>query len=238
MTGVIPRRPQVRDRGGLIDWPHSSSKTIQPPRAAAVLSSAARPPSSTPPPRSHPLDGPARADLAGPAAAAQKVPDPRDGVLHPELADHQVADASQRPPLVPPSGGRPAGPPAPHPAWPAAAHPAGTAPPARGRPAQPAPPAALVTMSRTSRPGIGNLGATSPRRMDSWHRGQRGTSSCDRTISITTSWQKIANGGTEPGNDGGEAGRTQEGEIVGIANVPKVTGSDAARSGARGRAIT
>jgi len=53
MTGVIPRRPQVRDRGGLIDWPHSSSKTIQPPRAAAVLSSAARPPSSTPPPRSH-----------------------------------------------------------------------------------------------------------------------------------------------------------------------------------------
>jgi hypothetical protein len=36
MTGVVPRRPQVRDRGGLIDWPHSSSKTIQ-PRAAAVL---------------------------------------------------------------------------------------------------------------------------------------------------------------------------------------------------------
>src|SRR5438876_3597562 len=48
MTGVIPRRPQVFDRGGLSDWPHSSSKTIQPPRAAAVLLSAARSPSSTP----------------------------------------------------------------------------------------------------------------------------------------------------------------------------------------------
>ena len=51
ITGVIPRRPQVRDRGGLSDWPHSSSKTIQPPRAAAVLLSAARSPSSTPGPR-------------------------------------------------------------------------------------------------------------------------------------------------------------------------------------------
>jgi len=34
ITGVIPRRPQVCDRGGPIDWPHSSSKTIHPPRAA------------------------------------------------------------------------------------------------------------------------------------------------------------------------------------------------------------
>ena len=27
MTGVIPRRPQVLERGGLIDWPVSSSVT-------------------------------------------------------------------------------------------------------------------------------------------------------------------------------------------------------------------
>jgi hypothetical protein len=40
MPGVIPRRPQVRARGGLSDWPYSSSKTIQPPRAAAALLSA------------------------------------------------------------------------------------------------------------------------------------------------------------------------------------------------------
>ena len=48
MTGVMPRRPQVLERGGLIAWPVSSSKTIQAPRAAAVLLPAARSPSSTP----------------------------------------------------------------------------------------------------------------------------------------------------------------------------------------------
>ena len=44
MRGVIPRRAQVLDRGGLSDWPVSSSKTIQPPRAAAVLLPGARSP--------------------------------------------------------------------------------------------------------------------------------------------------------------------------------------------------
>jgi hypothetical protein len=50
------------------------------------------------------LDRPARADLAGPAAAAQQVPDPRDGVLLPEPRRDQVADAGQGPPLVFPPG--------------------------------------------------------------------------------------------------------------------------------------
>jgi hypothetical protein len=94
MTGVIPRRPQVLDQGGLSDWPHSSSKTIQPP--------------SAPPRCFYPrpglflphldravvaLDGPPRADLAGPATAAQQVPDPRHGVDHLELRRDQVPDA-------------------------------------------------------------------------------------------------------------------------------------------------
>ena len=48
MTGVIPRRAQVLDRVGLSDWPDSSSKTIQPPRAAAVLLPGARSGSSIP----------------------------------------------------------------------------------------------------------------------------------------------------------------------------------------------
>lgn len=51
MTGVCPRRPQVRARGGVIENPASSSKTIQPPHAAARLLPAATPPSSTTPPR-------------------------------------------------------------------------------------------------------------------------------------------------------------------------------------------
>jgi hypothetical protein len=48
MIGVIPRRAQVLDRGGLSDWPDSSSKTIQPPRTAAVLLSGPRSGSSIP----------------------------------------------------------------------------------------------------------------------------------------------------------------------------------------------
>ena len=61
MTGVIPRRPQVLERGGLSDWPVSSSKTIQAPRAAAVLLPAARSPSSTPRSRRRPARSPRRA---------------------------------------------------------------------------------------------------------------------------------------------------------------------------------
>jgi hypothetical protein len=34
-TGVWPTLPQVLARGGVIDWPASSSKTIQPPHAAS-----------------------------------------------------------------------------------------------------------------------------------------------------------------------------------------------------------
>ena len=45
-SGGDPRRAQVADRGGLSDWPVSSSKTIQPPRAAAVLLPGARSPFS------------------------------------------------------------------------------------------------------------------------------------------------------------------------------------------------
>ncbi|MBM7439286.1 hypothetical protein JOC24_002694 [Streptomyces sp. HB132] len=50
-TGVLPLRPQVLARGGVIDWPASSSKTTQPPFAAAVLLPAATPLVSTTPPR-------------------------------------------------------------------------------------------------------------------------------------------------------------------------------------------
>src|ERR1017187_3234582 len=46
--GDVPGAAQVLDRGGLSDWPDSSSKTIRPPRAAAVLLPGARSPSSTP----------------------------------------------------------------------------------------------------------------------------------------------------------------------------------------------
>src|SRR5215471_3595854 len=38
------------------------------------------------------LDGPARAQLAGPAAAAQQIPGPRHAVLLPELRRYQVPD--------------------------------------------------------------------------------------------------------------------------------------------------
>ena len=93
-----------RPAGPPIDWPHSSSKTIQPPRAAAVL----YPRPGLFLPHLHraviTLDGPPRAQLAGPAAPLQRVPDPRDGVPHPELPGDQVADAGQRPPLVFPPG--------------------------------------------------------------------------------------------------------------------------------------
>ena len=61
---VIPRRAQVLDRGGLSDWPDSSSKTIQPPRAAAVLLPGARSPSSTPRWRRRPARWPGAPHLA------------------------------------------------------------------------------------------------------------------------------------------------------------------------------
>ncbi len=85
-----------------------------------------------------PLDGPARPHLARPAAAAQQVPDPGDGVPHPEppghpghgpgpasTAGHRIRRPAARPPA--PTPARLA----------AAAHPAGTAPPAPSMPARP-----------------------------------------------------------------------------------------------------
>jgi hypothetical protein len=150
MTGVIPRRPQICDRGGLIDWPHSSSKTIQPPRPPRCFYP--RPGLLLP----HldravvALDRPPRADLAGPAAPLQQVPDPRDGVLHPELAGDQVADpGSVHRWSCHPAASGPASS-----ATSSAAdcrHPAGTAPPAREKPArtprQPARPAATAALT-------------------------------------------------------------------------------------------
>ncbi len=75
-------------------------------------------------------------------AAAQQVPDPRDGVLHPEPPGDQVPDAGQRPPLVLP-GRRPAARhPAPRPARPAAPfQPAPRRLPAGPHPSRPARPA-------------------------------------------------------------------------------------------------
>jgi hypothetical protein len=90
MTGVIPRRPQVLDRGRrgpprcFYPWPG----LLLPHLHHAVVA----------------LDRAARADLAGPAAAAQQVPDPRHGVLLLELRRHQIPDPGQCPPLVSPPG--------------------------------------------------------------------------------------------------------------------------------------
>lgn len=50
-TGVLPLRPLVLARGGVIDWRASPSKTTQPLFAAAVLLPAAAPLVSTTPPR-------------------------------------------------------------------------------------------------------------------------------------------------------------------------------------------
>lgn len=62
--GVMPWRPRVLAPGGGVDWPATSSKTIQALFTAAVLLPAAGPPASTAPPRRD------RArSRAGPAAA-------------------------------------------------------------------------------------------------------------------------------------------------------------------------
>lgn len=73
-TGVLPRRPQVLARGGVIDWSASSSKTTQALFTAAVLLPAARPPASTVPPHRHRVRSPvgraaARTSRAASAAA-------------------------------------------------------------------------------------------------------------------------------------------------------------------------
>jgi hypothetical protein len=74
-TGVLPRRPQVLARGGVIDWLASSSKTF----TAAVLLPAARPPTSTAPPRRRRARsgaGWAAATTSRAAAAAATYPPP------------------------------------------------------------------------------------------------------------------------------------------------------------------
>lgn len=54
MAGVVPRLPQVREVGGVIENPASSSKTIQAPSTAAVLPRVAtRPSPSRPLPPRH-----------------------------------------------------------------------------------------------------------------------------------------------------------------------------------------
>ncbi len=107
MTGVIPRLRPGPGPPRPSDWPDSSSKTIQPPRAAAVLLPGARSPSSTPSMAPSSRSMARRAPIsARPAAAAQQVPDPGDGVPHPEPPGHQVTDPGQRPPLVIESGGQ------------------------------------------------------------------------------------------------------------------------------------
>jgi hypothetical protein len=109
MTGVIPRRAQVRDGGDLSDWRiglrRRSSRRGPPPsfypRPGLLLPYLDRAVIA--------LDGPACAQLAGPPAAAQQVLDPRCGAGHPELPGDQVPDAaSARGWSVHPAAGGPA----------------------------------------------------------------------------------------------------------------------------------
>ena len=93
MTGVIPRRPKVWDHGDLIDRPHSSSNTIQPPTAAAVLLSAAMSVSS------HTSSAPSSRSMARHAPSWQVQPQrrtrkqmPEDGVLHLEFPKLQCTE--------------------------------------------------------------------------------------------------------------------------------------------------
>jgi ATP dependent DNA ligase domain len=90
--------------GGLIDWPHSPSKTIQPPRAAAVLLSPARSPSSTPRPRRHRARRPGarrsgRSSRGGAAGTRSPAPCTARRTSRPP-----GPDPGQRPPLVSPPG--------------------------------------------------------------------------------------------------------------------------------------
>ena len=74
--GVCPRRPQVRARGGVIENPASSSKTIQAPSAAAVLPPAATPPSPSRPPRPRHARAHGGPGPAGPAVPPQQLRTP------------------------------------------------------------------------------------------------------------------------------------------------------------------
>src|SRR5258708_6358477 len=98
MTGVIPRRPHARDRGRLLDSPHSSSKTIHPPPAAPA-------PSPPPGPLLPHLVPPRRPPPPGPLAAPHPRGDSRGGGPLPESLHRSHPDK------LPPSsalGGQPA----------------------------------------------------------------------------------------------------------------------------------
>ena len=104
MTGVIPRRAQVLDRGRLRTGrfrleadpaAEAAAVLLCGPRSESFHSSIAR--------RRARSRGARR--LAGPRGGAAGTRS-RDGVLHPGLPGDQVADAGQRPPLVLVPGGQ------------------------------------------------------------------------------------------------------------------------------------
>ena len=105
MTGVIPRRPQVCDRGGpstgRTRLRRRSSRRGR--RGASIRGQVSFFHTSTAPSSRSIPAAPIWQDQPPPL---QQVPDSRDGVLHPELAGDQVADPGQRPPLVLPPGGQ------------------------------------------------------------------------------------------------------------------------------------
>lgn len=116
-TGVLPLRPQVLARGGVIDWPASSSKTTQAPFAAAVLLPAATPPASTTPPcrrhaRSHAAPAAARTSRSAAAVATCPPRCTRRGTAGRSSSSPGPASSVGRPTRV--SAGRA---PTPAPAW-------------------------------------------------------------------------------------------------------------------------
>ena len=102
-TGVCPRRPQVRARGGRRVCPASSSKTIHAPCAAANLVSSPTCRPARPRWRPRRVRSPAAAGSAGPADAVQQVGHPARGVGHPEQPPDQESDPGQGPALIDPA---------------------------------------------------------------------------------------------------------------------------------------
>ena len=129
MTGVIPRRAQVLDRGGLSDWPDSSSKTIHPPRSRrrpfiwpqVWVFHTSMAPSSRSIARRAPIwhDQPRR-------RSRYQIPGMVYCTANLRATRSRIGRVHRWSPSLRPA----ARPPAPTPAGPAAAHPAGTAPPA------------------------------------------------------------------------------------------------------------
>ncbi len=183
-------RPQDLARGGLSDWPASSSQTIQAPRAAAVLLPAAAPPSSTTPQLRHHVrspGGPAAATTSHGASAAAMSPPPcsrRGTTVRSESSPGPASTAGQ------PSHGRAGHAPTPAPIWqfglPKASD--ALAIPSTGHPLHPAhatdgasaPPTAHSPATRPRSPGSSRrsrsdrpLPAGSALLQPSWHRSNR-----------------------------------------------------------------